>query len=92
MSVDKLGLYQICNVKMVSNLNNVYLIMYCIFTFFRNYAKLTASWASPQPPSFFGVALPLTSAKGSAPLAHWARPQIHNPPFQNPGSTGVQHE
>jgi len=25
MSVDKLGLCQICNVKLVSNLNNVYL-------------------------------------------------------------------
>jgi len=58
MSVDKLGLYQICNVKMVSNLNNVYLIMYCIFTFFRNYAKLTASGALPQPPRFSGLLCP----------------------------------
>jgi len=34
MSVDKLGICQICNVKLVSNLNNVY---------------LTRMWANAQP-------------------------------------------
>jgi len=54
--------------------------------------KLTASGGFAPAPAVFGVALPLTSSKGSALWPHWDRPQIHNPPFQNPGSTGVQQE
>jgi len=54
---------------------------------------LTASGALLQPlPLIFGVGLPLTSSKGSAPWSRSARTQNRNPPFQNPVSTAMQQE
>jgi len=54
--------------------------------------KLTASGGFAPAPRRFRGCFAANLLQGLGSLAPLGSTQIHNPPFQNPGSTGVQQE